>query len=140
MNSNECIPLSLFPGQIVAVRGLNNSGKEIMAQRIFQKAALVSNRSLNRNKEENDKLSLNSNQNEQIQMVIACGPFTGRESVEFEGSTMAELAKMVVLRRPNVVVLMGPFTDSENLLIKKGEIDVSWNELFQRLLSQFLEF
>merc|ERR1719474_1791022 len=72
-------------------------------------------------------------------MVIACGPFTGRESVEFTGSTMHSLAETVNARRPNVVVLMGPFTDCENERIKRGEIDCSLDELFENLLTAFLQ-
>jgi len=134
LNLTALESMALFPGQIVAVRGLNSSGKEVMASRIFQKAALmerVGSNAMNGGHGDSDEV---------VQMVIACGPFTGRESVQFEGSTMHDLAKTVNVRRPNVVVLMGPFTDSENPLIKKGEIDVSWNELFEHLLSAFLEF
>eukprot|EP00487_Bulimina_marginata_P003506 TRINITY_DN1844_c0_g1_i3.p1 TRINITY_DN1844_c0_g1~~TRINITY_DN1844_c0_g1_i3.p1 ORF type:complete len:104 (-),score=5.80 TRINITY_DN1844_c0_g1_i3:99-410(-) len=72
--------------------------------------------------------------------MVGCGPFTAKNSLEFTGSPFHDFAKIVVKKRPNIVMLMGPFTDSENELIKKCEINCSFDELFNHLLNNFVKF
>ena len=142
INLQNLESMALFPGQIVAVRGLNTSGKEVIASKIYQNAGLSERIGNGGNNTANNTTNGNHDANvygEVVQMVIACGPFTGRESVEFTGSTMHILAETVNARRPNVVVLMGPFTDCENERIKRGEIECSLDELFENLLTAFLQ-
>merc|ERR1712048_1259253 len=72
--------------------------------------------------------------------MIACGPFTPKNCLNFESSPLCEFAKLVTAKRPNVVLLMGPFTDCDNEKIQKNEVDATFVELFERLLTAFIAF
>lgn len=135
LNLSGLDSMALFPGQIAAVRGMNSSGKEVVVSALYQSAGLAVKVESGSNSVPNVMSSGGG-----LEVVIACGPFTARDSVEFEGSTMHSLAKSVNARRPAVVVLMGPFTDCDNEQIKRGEIESSFHDLFERLLSSFLRF
>jgi len=137
LNLSKLDSVSLFPGQIVVVRGGNDSGKEVVVSAIYQNAGFAM-----RKRTETEIGSRPQPQSQcggVLEVLIACGPFTGRESVEFAGSTLHGFAETVNRRRPNVVVLMGPFTDSENERIKKGQIECSLEEQFENLLAAFLQ-
>lgn len=136
LNLSKLDSVSLFPGQIVVVRGGNDSGKEVMVSAVYQNAGFAMRK---RTDSRIGGMRADGAGSGVLEVLIACGPFTGRESVEFAGSTMHGFAERVNERRPNVVVLMGPFTDSENERIKKGEIECSMEEQFENLLAAFLQ-
>merc|ERR1719474_1297140 len=89
LNLSKLDSVSLFPGQIVVVRGGNDSGKEVMVSAVYQNAGFaMRKRADSRNRSGPQSGGV-------LEVLIACGPFTGRESVEFAGSTMHGFAERV---------------------------------------------
>jgi len=133
LNLSALSALSLFPGQIVAVHGVRSSlsGGEVAVSKLLSGAGYAVKKTV-------DSAPRPLPSTGTLKVVVAAGPFTRRDSVQFEGSTLHSLARRVAAERPNVVVLMGPFTDSENEMVQSGRIEVTLEALFENLLSAFL--
>jgi len=74
-------------------------------------------------------------------MAVACGPFTQDSDLQYKSWT--SLFKSLLSLRPGVVLLIGPFVDSNNEKIKTGDIDQTPSEIFYtqftEKLQEFLE-
>jgi len=127
--------ISLFPGQIVAIKGINSSGKEINVEKIYQKSYLRENKI----KMMNNNYGNNKN-DDTLEIMVASGPFTFKNSLDFNNSPFYDFAKLVVQNEPNCVILMGPFTDIDNEQIRNNEINITFDELFKHLLSSFIKY
>ncbi|KAF9236510.1 DNA polymerase alpha/epsilon subunit B-domain-containing protein [Melanogaster broomeanus] len=114
--------ISFFPGAIVALRGRNGGGGFFLAEEIL---ALPPNKTPS--PPPNDASAAFS-------MCIACGPFTVDSDLEYK--PWANLLDTLKATKPAVVLLIGPFVDATNSLVKDGEMDESPDNLFQR---QFME-
>ena len=53
---------------------------------------------------------------------MASGPYTTNENLNFEA--LEELCTRAAEQKPDVVILMGPFIDSEHPLVKSGDFDL----------------
>ncbi|KAI0916967.1 hypothetical protein AcW1_007714 [Taiwanofungus camphoratus] len=123
--------VGLFPGAIVALRGKNGGGGWFLVTEILclppSKAASQSH-----GKSEVDDSSFS--------MYIACGPFTPDNDVKY--TRWQTLLSKIKADKPAVVLLIGPFVDSANPLIKNGEVDLTPTEMFREhfteALSEFL--
>ena len=124
--------LSLFPGQIVVIKGINSSGKEINVEKIYDNSYLTE-----KTKEINNNYNNNDN-NDTLKIMVASGPFTPKNSLEFNESPLFDFAQIVIKNKPNCVILMGPFTDCDNELIKNNEINITFDQLFKHILSSFM--
>lgn len=121
---------SLFPGQIVCIEGTHTSNHEILVSRIYCNASLPKHLNMNIGEIE-----------EPLTIVCAVGPFTLQNNLQFKNSPFEDLADMICHRTcPQIIILVGPFTDMNNDYIAKCLIDISFQELFQQLLHQFIEY
>jgi len=127
--------LSLFPGQIVAIKGINSSGKEINVETIYQNGYI----SGDQQKIKINQMDIDDEDDGVLQLMVCCGPFTAKNSLEFNGSPFFDFAQIVNQKKPNIVLLMGPFTDFENELIAKNEIKCTFDELFKHSLTSFVK-
>lgn len=133
---------SFFPGQVVGVEGQNPSGFCLMATRIFDSIALPSSSSL-----ESDKPAAKrriSSQEPSIpespqftRIVAAAGPFTTSENLAYE--PLVELFAYARKVRPNLLILMGPFVDSEHSQIKQGAVGRLLSHVFQEEIRMRVE-
>eukprot|EP01084_Bolivina_argentea_P140762 247407_1 len=131
--------VSLFPGQVVAVCGVNSSGREIHVEKIYQKGCIRSKSGDTDMDVDMEQTSNNKKDDGVLQIMVACGPFTPQNNVDFQGSPLQEFGTLVAKNRPNIVILMGPFTDSQNEKIKGNDIDCTFEELFESLLRSFMQ-
>ncbi|TVU51823.1 hypothetical protein EJB05_03268 [Eragrostis curvula] len=60
--------------------------------------------------------------------VIAAGPYTTTDNLLFE--PLQELLSYACRKQPQLLILMGPFIDSDHPDIKKGTVDQSFNDIF----------
>jgi DNA polymerase alpha subunit B len=110
---------SLFPGQILLVEGVNSHGRSMVASRIVDGACSAPPKS-------NPKQLLEyhhstSYQNGQpVSAVVAAGPFTTSENLEYE-PIMTLLAQMLS-KKPDVLILIGPFVDITQPLLSSGDV------------------
>ncbi|XP_028771323.1 DNA polymerase alpha subunit B isoform X2 [Neltuma alba] len=134
---------SVFPGQVVGIEGHNPSGHCLVASKMVDSivASLGDSENLNPAKrqafdKENHLTDLPCKQRE-LSMVIAAGPFTTTDNLSFE--PLAELLAYAKKRPPQLIILMGPFIDTEHPDIKKGTTERSYDEIFRIEILRRLE-
>ncbi|KAG1690298.1 DNA polymerase alpha subunit B [Nymphon striatum] len=113
---------SFFPGQIVGFKGINQSGKTFIAKELLAPSFPPIFRSEN---------------GQALQVVIACGPFKTKDSISFE--PLYDLMKYVVEHKPHICILLGPFLDSKNEEIEKGNFGETYEELFHKIVTNLIK-
>lgn len=113
--------LNFFPGQIVALRGINPSGeyftvKEILPIPLLPPAAspAVTLDNINERLESSGNLPLN--------VMVAAGPYTADDNLDFE--PLKELCQKAADSYADSLVLLGPFLDVEHPLLATGDFDL----------------
>ncbi|KAI3981828.1 hypothetical protein MKX01_027813 [Papaver californicum] len=126
---------SLFPGQVLGIEGNNPSGHCLIASKVVDSIPLpvLPDIDLPPAKKQaiDQQFQPNSPSNpltEELSMVIAAGPFSTTDNLLFEPLT--ELLAYASRKQPQLLVLLGPFVDSEHPEIKKGTVDRSYEEIF----------
>ncbi|XP_050404737.1 DNA polymerase alpha subunit B isoform X1 [Patella vulgata] len=124
-SAGKCIPVdltslseySLFPGQIIALEGLNSSGQKFVAQKKLQNVRLPL-----------PVAEVEGGQH--INIVVAAGPFTTSHTLAYE--PLADLLKLLQNDQPNVLIILGPIVDARNTEIEKGNVNFTYEELFKK--------
>lgn len=109
---------ALFPGQIVAVRGVNSSGEFFAVKDILEPLPLPPPPMIPEEVYEFQKAL----EDGPMTMAIASGPYTTEDNLDYEA--LDELTQKLSERKPDVVILFGPFVDSEHPLVKEGDFDL----------------
>lgn len=126
MGAGSRIPLKLdairsfsfFPGQIVAVKGVNASGNYFAVSEILEIPTLPTTAtSASEMTAIASRLSAGP-----LTIMVASGPYTTEDNLHFEA--LDEICRRAVETSPDVVILTGPFIDSEHPLIKTGDFDI----------------
>ncbi|KAH9042054.1 DNA polymerase alpha subunit B [Lactarius pseudohatsudake] len=127
--------VSLFPGAIVALRGKNGGGGWFSVNEVLSLPCLLPSST------SNDQGLKQEPRETSFSMAIACGPFTQDSDLQYK--PWSSLFKSLLSLRPGVVLLIGPFVDSNNEKIKTGDTDQAPSELFYNQftekLHEFLE-
>ncbi|KAJ9549338.1 hypothetical protein OSB04_021881 [Centaurea solstitialis] len=140
--------VSLFPGQVVGVEGHNPSGHYLIATKIVDYVPLSvpvddNSRQTKRQAVEQDNHPADSSDTpSDLSLIIASGPFTTTDNLFFE--PLSELLAYAQRSQPQLLVLLGPFIDSEHPEIKKGTLNRTYDELFRlevlRRLQDYVEY
>lgn len=114
--------LNFFPGQIVALRGINPSGeyftvKEILPIPLLPPAASTAVALDNINERLN-----NGDVSPPLNVMVAAGPFTADDNLDFE--PLQELCQKAADSYADGLVLLGPFLDIEHPLLASGDFDL----------------
>lgn len=126
----KCIPLdltelkqySMFPGQLVAMDGVNNTGQKLVVNKLYDGVP----QSL---PEINIKTEPGS---EHLSVLIAAGPFSTSDNLSYE--PLNDLSKYMSRDKPDVCILIGPFVDMKNELIEKGSCTMTYEKIFNEQL------
>ncbi|KAK7445460.1 DNA-directed DNA polymerase alpha subunit pol12 [Stygiomarasmius scandens] len=116
----------LFPGAIVGLKGRNGGGGWFSASEIIVPPMPI--------------MTSTKRDPSAFSMHIGCGPFTPDTDLDYKPwKTLLRVLKKV---KPSVVLLVGPFVDSNHPHIEGGEVDETPLAFFQRIflepLSDFL--
>lgn len=114
--------VTLFPGQIIAVRGTNETGDDLQVDRIFSPTALP------RNPVDTDVTK---------DVWFACGPYTAMDNCGYEH--LCELLDKVVAEKPDMLILAGPFVDKKNTFLNKSSFNITYDYLLEDLLVKIKE-
>ncbi|KXJ17723.1 DNA polymerase alpha subunit B [Exaiptasia diaphana] len=122
---------ALFPGQIIAARGLNSTGQKLVINQIYKGTQLPFYSSLDKNGKTLHKTS------DPFTMMVAAGPFTTTDSLMYEPLT--DLINVAQKDKPDVLVLLGPFVDAKHDKIENGDLEETYEELFKRQVGGILK-
>jgi DNA polymerase alpha subunit B len=121
LNVDSIPTVNFFPGQIVALLGINASGnyfsvKEVLPPPLLPPAvsSIPTIESINERIEESGVSALN--------VIVASGPYTADDNLDFE--PLREICQKAAESYADAVVLLGPFLDIEHPLIASGDFDL----------------
>ncbi|KAJ0425393.1 DNA polymerase [Aspergillus carlsbadensis] len=127
LNVDSIPTVNFFPGQIVALLGINASGnyfsvKEVLPPPLLPPAvsSIPTIESINERIEESGVSALN--------VMVSSGPYTADDNLDFE--PLREICQKAAESYADAVVLLGPFLDTEHPLIASGDFDIPETEGF----------
>ena len=109
--------VNLFPGQVVAVEGINPSGHCITAFGILTGVP----------QPRESQPAASGARGKRV--AVAAGPFSTSEDLSME--PLGALVEACVRERPDLVYLCGPFVDKDHPLVKEGKVDLEHEEIFE---------
>ncbi|XP_069750264.1 DNA polymerase alpha subunit B isoform X2 [Narcine bancroftii] len=132
LDLSELKEYSLFPGQVLALNGINSTGRRIVVSQIYEAVSLPFY-SPERELEEEDDL-----EGAEPQMVlVACGPYTTSDSITYD--PMMDLIDVINKDQPDVCILLGPFVDSKHEQIENCQLTVTFQEVFKQCMKGIVE-
>ncbi|XP_033630977.1 DNA polymerase alpha subunit B-like [Asterias rubens] len=125
LNLSEIKEYSLFPGQIIAMDGINSKGVKLVASKIYESVPLPLCES-----EDNSLLDYGS-----LHVMVAGGPYTTADTLSYE--PMSDLVRVLLQDTPDVCILFGPFVDVHHAEIKDYAQDPE--DLFKKQMTKLVE-
>ncbi|KAF8333523.1 DNA polymerase alpha/epsilon subunit B-domain-containing protein [Cantharellus anzutake] len=115
--------MGFFPGQLVLLKGRNGDGLRFVASEVWPLPRLRAPSHIYSAK----------GAAKRTEIMVAAGPYTFDKDLEF--TPFSRLLSEVQRRQPTALILMGPFIDCNNELIKTANITESPIDTFQKCIS-----
>ncbi|GAA5927523.1 DNA-directed DNA polymerase alpha subunit POL12 [Sporobolomyces koalae] len=126
--------MGLFPGCMVALKGINGGGKLFAVKEIMMMPPIDPHYSapskLLANQYGSGSKQLNGHP---MSVLVAAGPYTVESDLEYE--PLDDFLGLVQEEKPDVLVMLGPFIDAAHPLIAAGDVDELPTELFRTRIS-----
>lgn len=132
LDLSELRQFTVFPGQVIAVQGLNSTGQKLVVNKICTGVQLPFQPSLDNVEPASEDMS-----SEPFLMSVAAGPFTTSDSLLYE--PLADLMRTVQNDNPDLLILLGPFVDSKHEQIINGDLEEPYEDIFDRQVQQIIK-
>ncbi|KAH9636662.1 hypothetical protein HF086_003480 [Spodoptera exigua] len=119
---------SLFPGQTVVMKGVNTRGDKFVAHEVFCDASPAVT---------DHKADLTNTLQGKMSMVIASGPYTTSDNMTYE--PLKDLVTYISTHQPHVVIMTGPFLDSDHTKVKDNTMAETFKSFFDKLIDSLGE-
>ncbi|XP_055015393.1 DNA polymerase alpha subunit B isoform X2 [Boleophthalmus pectinirostris] len=123
---SELKEYSLFPGQVVAMEGMNSTGRKLVASKLHEAAPLPFYTPV--------KIEVKE---ESLNVLVACGPFTPSDTLTYD--PLLDLINVISRDRPDVCLLLGPFVDSKHEQIEKAQVTETFDAIFSRCIESIVD-
>lgn len=123
INLSQVSEYSVFPGQIIAVEGVNMSGHLLEVRSVFSGGYAPP---AGAPKLEND-----------IIITVAAGPFTTIDNLNYE--PLMNLLERIKEEEPHVLILIGPFVEYTHPQIENVSQFGTHQDLFEKMISTVME-
>ena len=147
LNLNRKLSYHFFPGQIVALRGQNASGKDFVVSEILSVPFLPDPRSTPAVVEASNVRLGDTAEPSPLNVIFASGPYCADDNLAFE--PLDTLCLKAADDCVDALILSGPFLDIEHPLIASGDFhsldargvdaDATMSTLFQRMIAAPLQ-
>ena len=123
----ESVSHEFFPGQIVAVRGINASGGYFSVNEVLEMPLLPPAASLPSTIDAlNERLGVEEEDSENaahaLNVIVSSGPFTADDNLAFE--PLQALCAKAAESYADVLIMIGPILDLEHPLLASGDFDL----------------
>lgn len=124
----ESISHEFFPGQIVAVRGINASGEYFSVKEVLEMPLLPASASLPSAIDAwNERLGVSTEEDEPspshaLNILVAAGPYCADDNLAFE--PLQALCEKATATCADTLILIGPLLDIEHPLLASGDFDL----------------
>ena len=123
----ESVAFEFFPGQIVAVRGINASGGYFSVNEVLEMPLLPPAASLPSTIDAlNERLGVeeagSENASHALNVIVSSGPYTADDNLSFE--PLQALCEKAAETYADVLIMIGPLLDLEHPLLASGDFDL----------------
>ena len=127
LNFESTISSEFFPGQIVAFRGTNASGKYFLVSEVLEIPLLPPAASLPATVDSiNERLGIEEGHDitpsHALNIMVSAGPYTADDNLDFE--PLHALCDKASETCADVLILIGPLLDIEHPLVAAGDIEL----------------
>ncbi|CAG8456829.1 1626_t:CDS:10 [Paraglomus occultum] len=136
LNLDEVPSFALFPGRVVAVEGINSTGRALNVTNIYENPLLPMSTSLTSELMEYNYGPTKLN-GQPMTIVIASGPYTLNTNLQYQ--PFLDFINKMKTEKPDVLILLGPFVDQDHPLIKSGNLDSTLEDIFVMHISAPLQ-
>ncbi|EME26474.1 DNA polymerase alpha subunit B [Galdieria sulphuraria] len=125
---------SLFPGAIVLFEGTKLQDGSFQAERVYHTSHLHAADKKTEHYEV--KHSINAITRE-MQILVASGPYTISTNLRYD--PLKRLLNKVETKKPDLVILVGPFLDENHRVVENGPTEVSYEDIMAKRVGTLLE-
>ncbi|KAJ2960153.1 hypothetical protein NQZ79_g4508 [Umbelopsis isabellina] len=131
----ELPAFSFFPGQIVALEGVNNSGKLLSVSKLLSMP--LPSLAVHDTDELYEYNHGEMTKGQPLDICVAAGPYTLDDDLTYQ--PLEDLLQTLASEQPDILILLGPFVPASHPLLVNGEVDASPVDVFRTQISSRLQ-